>query len=183
MAGASLSCSSVASRLSCASMFNDPEDRFSATGPLFPMGYENSLFYSRMIRPARRRDLPETTKKELSTKEHEGRRRATKKTGRGKRNPRRDALPFPAFGVGPEREKTYLHGWTGCTGLSSSTALPRSRASRVSFRASQPPLQQRFVLSISCSSCLSMFPDAADRFNGTWAYSRQAMKVPCFSLV
>ena len=36
---------------------------------------------------------------------------------------------------------------------------------------------------LSCSSCLSMFPSATNRFNGTWTYSRQAMKVPCFSLV
>ena len=35
---------------------------------------------------------------------------------------------------------------------------------------------------LSCSSCISMFPNATNRFNGTWAYSRQAMNVPCFSL-
>ena len=36
---------------------------------------------------------------------------------------RSDALQVPAFGLGPERKKVFLHGWTGCTGLSSSTPL------------------------------------------------------------
>ncbi len=59
-----------------------------------------------------------------------------------------DALQVPAFGLGPERKKIYLHGCTGCTGLSSSTALPRLRASCVSFRAGQLFLRQRIVLYI-----------------------------------
>ena len=29
-----------------------------------------------------------------------------------------------------------------------------------------------FSFFLSCSSCLSMFPNATNRFNGTWAYSR-----------
>ena len=92
-------------------------------------------------------------KKELSTKTHEERRRATKKTGRGKRNPpmtRGDAIQVPAFGLGPERKKIFLHGCTGCTGLSSSTPLPRLQVSSVSFRVSQLPLQQPLVLFILC---------------------------------
>ena len=36
---------------SCASMFNDPENRFDRTWPLLPTGHERPLFHSRMIRP------------------------------------------------------------------------------------------------------------------------------------
>ena len=60
-------------------MFNNPEIRIHGTGSLFPIGQEDLLFHPRMIRTAGRgRDLSETKEKELSTKGHEGRRRATK---------------------------------------------------------------------------------------------------------
>ena len=47
---------------------------------------------------------------------------------------------------------------------------------RVSFLCSS------FSSCLSCLSCLSMFPNAANRINGTCPYSRKAIRIRCFAL-